>query len=70
MPKAGTYRGQCVELCGRDHGFMPIVTKAVSKEEFQTWLKQTAASQKQASAGGTAPAQPEAAPAPAVANAG
>ena len=69
--KAGTYRGQCVELCGRDHGFMPIVTKAVSKEEFQTWLKQTAASQKQAAAGGAAaPAQPEAAPAPAVANAG
>src|SRR5262245_52654397 len=53
--KAGTYRGQCVELCGRDHGFMPIVTKAVSKEEFQTWLKQTAASQKQADAGTSAP---------------
>jgi len=62
--KAGTYRGQCVELCGRDHGFMPIVTKAVSKEEFQTWLKTTAAAQKQASA----PQQPAAAPA--VANAG
>jgi cytochrome c oxidase subunit 2 len=69
--KAGTYRGQCVELCGRDHGFMPIVTRAVSKEEFQTWLKQTAASQKQASAGSAAaPEQPAAAPAPAVANAG
>jgi cytochrome c oxidase subunit 2 len=68
--KAGIYRGQCVELCGRDHGFMPIVTKAVSKEEFQTWLKETAASQKQASAdGAAAPAQPAAAPAPA-ANAG
>jgi cytochrome c oxidase subunit 2 len=63
--KAGTYRGQCVELCGRDHGFMPIVTKAVSKEEFQTWLKNTAASQKQAAAG-SAPQQPAAA----VANAG
>ena len=62
--KAGVYRGQCVELCGRDHGFMPIVTKAVSKEEFQTWLKTTAAAQKQASA----PQQPAAAPA--VANAG
>jgi cytochrome c oxidase subunit II len=63
--KAGTYRGQCVELCGRDHGFMPIVVKAMSKDDFQNWLKTTAASQKQASA-----PQPPAAAAPAVANAG
>lgn len=34
----GVYRGQCAELCGKDHGFMPIVVKAVSKEEFKTWL--------------------------------
>jgi len=69
--KTGLYRGQCVELCGRDHGFMPIVTKAVSKAEFESWLKTTAASQKQASAGGAAaPEQPAAAPAPAAANAG
>jgi cytochrome c oxidase subunit II len=34
----GTYRGQCAELCGKDHGFMPIVVKAVSKAEFQQWL--------------------------------
>lgn len=34
----GTYRGQCAELCGARHGFMPIVVKAVSEEEFQTWL--------------------------------
>jgi cytochrome c oxidase subunit 2 len=67
--KPGTYRGQCVELCGRDHAFMPIVVKALSKEEFQTWLKTTAASQKQAAAGAAPPAA--AAPAPAaVANAG
>jgi cytochrome c oxidase subunit 2 len=50
--KAGVYRGQCVELCGRDHGFMPIVVKALPKDEFQTWLKTTASSQKQASVGG------------------
>jgi cytochrome c oxidase subunit II len=70
--KAGTYRGQCVELCGRDHAFMPIVTRAVSKEEFQAWLKATAASQKQAAAGaaGPAPEQPAAPAAAAVANAG
>ncbi len=34
----GIYRGQCAELCGKDHGFMPIVVKAVSKAEFATWL--------------------------------
>jgi cytochrome c oxidase subunit 2 len=34
----GTYRGQCAELCGRDHGFMPIVVKAVPKAEFRSWL--------------------------------
>jgi cytochrome c oxidase subunit 2 len=36
--KAGTYRGQCTELCGKDHGFMPIVVKAVPQSEFETWL--------------------------------
>ncbi|WP_303748537.1 cytochrome c oxidase subunit II [Stenotrophomonas pigmentata] len=51
----GVYRGQCAELCGKDHGFMPIVVKAVSKDEFKAWL----ASRKPAPA---APA--EAAPAP------
>ncbi len=34
----GTYRGQCAELCGQDHGFMPIVVKAVPKDEFMKWL--------------------------------
>ena len=34
----GTFRGQCAELCGRDHGFMPIVVDVVSKEEFARWL--------------------------------
>ena len=52
--KTGSYRGQCVELCGRDHGFMPIVVDVKSKEDFTTWLKATAAQQKQAAA--TAPA--------------
>ncbi len=35
--KPGVYRGQCVELCGRDHGFMPIVVRAVSKDEYRAW---------------------------------
>ncbi len=34
----GTYRGQCAELCGKDHGFMPIVVKAVPRAEFRKWL--------------------------------
>ena len=35
---AGTYRGQCTELCGKDHGFMPIVVQALPRAEFETWL--------------------------------
>jgi cytochrome c oxidase subunit 2 len=36
----GTYRGVCAELCGKDHGFMPIVVKFVPKAEYQAWLAQ------------------------------
>ncbi len=36
--KEGTYRGQCVELCGRDHGFMPIVVVVKTKQDFAAWL--------------------------------
>lgn len=34
----GTYRGKCTELCGKDHGFMPVVVRAVEKDEYQAWL--------------------------------
>jgi cytochrome c oxidase subunit 2 len=34
----GTYRGQCAELCGMDHGFMPIVVRVTSQEEYESWL--------------------------------
>ncbi len=34
----GVYRGQCAELCGKDHGFMPIVVNVVSKAEYAEWL--------------------------------
>ncbi len=34
----GVYRGQCAELCGKDHGFMPIVVEAVSKEDYAAWV--------------------------------
>ena len=56
----GVYRGQCAELCGKDHGFMPIVVEAVSKEEFATWL----ASKKPAPAAEAAPAADPATDAP------
>jgi len=35
---AGVYRGQCAELCGMDHGYMPIVVEVVEPEEYQAWL--------------------------------
>ena len=38
IKKPGIYRGQCAELCGKDHGFMPIVVQAVSKTEYHKWV--------------------------------
>ena len=36
--KEGIYRGQCAELCGKDHGFMPIVVEVVSAEKYSAWV--------------------------------
>jgi cytochrome c oxidase subunit II len=36
--EVGVYRGQCAELCGKGHGFMPIVVNVVSKEDYAKWL--------------------------------
>jgi cytochrome c oxidase subunit 2 len=75
IDKPGIYRGQCAELCGKDHGFMPIVVKAVSKDEFATWLaaekaKHAPPAAVPAPAPAAAPeAAPAAAPAPAAATA-
>ena len=38
IDQPGTYRGQCAELCGRNHGYMPIVVEAVPEDEFDQWL--------------------------------
>lgn len=38
IDKPGIYRGQCAELCGRAHGFMPIVVHAMTEENYQQWL--------------------------------
>ncbi len=40
IDEPGVYRGKCAELCGRDHGFMPVVVKAVSQEEFAAWVEE------------------------------
>jgi len=39
VKKPGTYRGQCAELCGKDHGFMPIVVIAMEKEDYAAWVE-------------------------------
>lgn len=46
--KLGLYRGQCAELCGRDHGFMPIVIDVRSKADFDAWMKTQKALQRPA----------------------
>jgi len=38
IDEPGVYRGQCAELCGRAHGFMPIVVQAMEEEDFDVWL--------------------------------
>ena len=60
IEKPGIYRGQCAELCGKDHGFMPIVVEALPKAEFAAWLAQRKA---EASPPADAPAAAAAPPA-------
>lgn len=38
IPEPGIYRGQCAELCGKDHGFMPIVVEAKTQEDYDAWM--------------------------------
>lgn len=40
IKEPGIYRGQCAELCGQDHGFMPIVVEAKSEEDYRAWLQE------------------------------
>jgi cytochrome c oxidase subunit 2 len=62
---AGTYRGQCTELCGKDHGFMPIVVNALPRAEFESWLAAQQPAPAEAASAAPAPAIPaEPAPAP------
>jgi cytochrome c oxidase subunit 2 len=57
IEKPGTYRGQCTELCGRDHGFMPIVIIAKPEAEYKQWVAE------QKNALGHVEAEPAATPA-------
>jgi cytochrome c oxidase subunit 2 len=41
IDKAGVYRGQCSEICGTGHGYMPIVIEAIPPDQFATWVKET-----------------------------
>jgi len=45
VDKPGTYRGQCAELCGRDHGFMPIVVIVKNEDEYKEWVAEQKAKQ-------------------------
>jgi cytochrome c oxidase subunit 2 len=49
--KIGTYRGQCAELCGKEHGFMPIVVKVVSEEDYKAWVAKKKGTAQAAAAG-------------------
>ncbi len=48
--KEGIYRGQCVALCGRDHGFMPVVVDVRTPDDFKKWVGEQKAALKQAAA--------------------
>jgi cytochrome c oxidase subunit II len=55
IDEPGLYRGICAELCGRDHGFMPVVIEAVEPQAFQDWLAARAAGKDSAIGHGPAP---------------
>jgi cytochrome c oxidase subunit II len=52
--ETGTFRGQCAELCGRDHAYMPIVVEVKPKADFEAWLRGRQDEARQAAA----PAEP------------
>jgi cytochrome c oxidase subunit 2 len=48
--KEGVYRGQCAALCGRDHGFMPVVVDVRTPDDFKKWVEEQKAGARQAAA--------------------
>jgi cytochrome c oxidase subunit II len=65
IDKAGTYRGQCSQICGKEHGFMPIVVIAKPAEEYAAWVKEEKAKMPAPAGVAAAAAPAPAAPAPA-----
>jgi cytochrome c oxidase subunit II len=63
--KEGIYRGQCAALCGRDHGFMPIVVDVRTPENFKKWVDEQKEAIKQAAAAPASAPEPATAPLPA-----
>jgi len=61
VAEPGVYRGQCAELCGKDHGFMPIVVRVLPKAEYTAWLAEQKAKNAPAQAAPAAAAPVEAA---------
>ncbi len=49
IDEPGTYRGKCAELCGRDHGFMPIVVIALEQDDYDKWVVEQQSAVEQAS---------------------
>ena len=64
IDQPGIYRGVCAELCGRDHGFMPVVVEAVEPQVFEQWLADKKAGKATAIGHGPAPGQVAAVAAP------
>jgi cytochrome c oxidase subunit 2 len=62
VTKTGTYYGQCSELCGKGHAFMPIEIKVVTKEEFAEWIKSKGGKMKEPEQAAVIPAETPAAP--------
>ena len=54
IEEPGTYRGKCTELCGKDHGFMPVVVEAVTQPEYEQWIAAKKAEAEAAAASATA----------------
>jgi len=50
IEEPGVYRGQCAELCGKDHGFMPVVVEAVSPEDYRAWVAEQTGGEQTAAA--------------------
>jgi cytochrome c oxidase subunit 2 len=64
--KEGIYRGQCAALCGRDHGYMPVVVDVRTPDQFKQWVADQRAAEKQVQTPAPAPAAAAAAAIPAV----